>query len=72
LAPSLLGAALKITPGHDVNDYAIGKRYNLPVVNIMNKDATINNYDGNAYAGLDRFVAREKIWEVSERSERAL
>jgi hypothetical protein len=34
--------ALKITPGHDVNDYAIGKRHNLEIMSIMNKDGTIN------------------------------
>ena len=45
--------ALKITPAHDVNDYAIGKRYDLPMINIMNKDATMNAAAG-AYEGLDR------------------
>lgn len=34
--------ALKITPGHDVNDFAIGQRHSLPVVNVMNKDGTMN------------------------------
>jgi valyl-tRNA synthetase len=53
--------ALKVTPGHDFTDYEIAQRHNLPIINIMNKDATLN---GNAgpYAGLDRFVAREKLW----------
>ncbi len=53
--------ALKITPGHDFNDYEIGKRHKLPVINIMNRDATLNDHAG-AYAGLDRFAARDKIW----------
>jgi valyl-tRNA synthetase len=44
--------ALKITPAHDVNDYAIGKRHNLPIINIMNKDASLNELAG-PYAGLD-------------------
>ncbi|KOO27863.1 valyl-tRNA synthetase [Chrysochromulina tobinii] len=53
--------ALKITPAHDVNDYAIGKRHNLPIINIMNKDASLNELAG-PYAGLDRYAAREQLW----------
>jgi valyl-tRNA synthetase len=53
--------ALKITPGHDFNDYTIGQRHNLPLINVMNRDATMNENAGH-YAGLDRFVCREKIW----------
>lgn len=53
--------ALKITPGHDPNDYEIGRRVGLPMLNIMNDDGTLNAAAG-AYAGLDRFVARERIW----------
>lgn len=53
--------ALKITPAHDFNDYEIAKRHNLPLINILNKDATLNEQAGD-YAGLDRFVAREKLW----------
>ena len=49
--------ALKITPAHDVNDYAIGKRHNLPIINIMNKDASLNELAG-PYAGLDRYTRR--------------
>ena len=54
--------ALKITPGHDVNDYEIGKRWDLDIINIMNKDGSINDYDDNKYQGLDRFDCREKLW----------
>jgi valyl-tRNA synthetase len=54
--------ALKITPGHDVNDYELGKKHNLPIINILNKDATINAIGGETYVGLDRFAAREKLW----------
>jgi valyl-tRNA synthetase len=57
--------ALKITPGHDPNDYAIGKRYDLPIINIMNKDGSLNSNAG-VYDGLDRFVARAKLWEDME------
>ncbi len=53
--------ALKITPGHDFNDYEIGLRHNLDIINIMNKDATLNENAG-PYAGLNRFEAREKLW----------
>ena len=53
--------ALKITPGHDPHDYEIAERHNLPVINLLNQDATINE-NGGPYAGLDRFDCREKIW----------
>ncbi len=53
--------ALKITPGHDPNDYEIGERHNLEMINILNKDATLNENAG-PYAGMDRFVARRKLW----------
>ncbi|NDJ77565.1 MAG: valine--tRNA ligase [Chloroflexi bacterium] len=53
--------ALKITPGHDPNDYEIGQRHNLEFINIMNRDATLNENAG-PYAGLDRFEARKKLW----------
>jgi valyl-tRNA synthetase len=51
--------AVKITPAHDPNDYEVGKRHGLPMVNVMNKDATLNDEAG-PYAGLDRFVARKQ------------
>ncbi|KAA3663775.1 MAG: valine--tRNA ligase [Chloroflexi bacterium] len=53
--------ALKVTPGHDPNDFEIGKRHKLEIVNIMNKDATMNENAGD-YAGLDRFECRKKLW----------
>lgn len=58
--------ALKITPGHDPNDYAIGKKFDLPIINIMNKDGSLNENAGS-YNGLDRFDAREKLWEDMEK-----
>jgi valyl-tRNA synthetase len=54
--------ALKVTPGHDFNDYELARRHNLPIVNIMNMDATINA-NGGPYAGMDRFACREKLWQ---------
>jgi valyl-tRNA synthetase len=53
--------ALKITPAHDFNDYAIAQRHNLPMISIFNRDATVND-NGGQYAGLDRFDARAKLW----------
>jgi valyl-tRNA synthetase len=50
--------ALKITPGHDPNDFEIGKKHGLEIVNVMNKDATLNENAG-PYAGLDRFDCRK-------------
>lgn len=57
--------ALKITPGHDPNDYAIGKKFDLPIINIMNKDGSLNDNAGG-YSGIDRFDARTKLWEDME------
>ncbi len=57
--------ALKVTPAHDFNDYELGKKHNLEMINIMNKDATINE-NGGAYANLDRYQAREKFWADME------
>ncbi|MCJ7567244.1 MAG: valine--tRNA ligase [Anaerolineales bacterium] len=57
--------ALKITPGHDPADYEIGQRHNLPVINILNPDATMNDAAG-PYAGLDRFECRKKLWADME------
>ncbi len=59
--------ALKITPAHDPNDYEIGQKHNLPMINILNKDATLNEAAG-PYAGLDRFEAREKLWADMEQA----
>ena len=51
---------VKITPAHDPNDFEVGKRHNLPEINVMNDDATINNLGGK-YAGMDRYEARKAI-----------
>ena len=52
---------VKITPAHDPNDFQVGLRHKLPVINIMNDDGTMNELAGAAYKGLDRFACREKI-----------
>jgi valyl-tRNA synthetase len=51
--------------GHDVNDYEIGKRFGLEIINIMNDDGTLNANAG-AYASLDRFAARKQLWKDME------
>lgn len=51
---------LKITPAHDVNDYHIGQKHNLPSIDIFNDDGTLNEYGGK-YAGMDRFDVRKQI-----------
>ncbi len=51
---------VKITPAHDFNDYEVGKRHNLPLINIFHSDASID-LPGTAYDGLDRFKARKQI-----------
>jgi valyl-tRNA synthetase len=54
--------AVKITPAHDPNDFAAGKRHNLPEINVMTDEAKMSSNAG-VYAGLDRFLARKKIVE---------
>ncbi len=53
---------VKITPAHDPNDFMVGQRHNLPLINIMNDDATMNEKTLH-YEGLDRYEARKKIIE---------
>ena len=56
---------LKITPAHDPNDYALGKKHDLQFINIMNRDATMNANAG-PYEGMDRFDVRERLWQDLE------
>ena len=51
---------VKITPAHDPNDFEVGKRHNLPVINVLNDDATINA-NGGEFEGMDRYEARDII-----------
>ncbi|HEY3310865.1 MAG TPA: valine--tRNA ligase [Anaerolineales bacterium] len=53
--------ALKITPGHDPNDYEIGQRHALPILSMLDKEAKVTEV-GGPYAGLDRFDCRKKLW----------
>ena len=53
--------ALKITPGHDPNDYEIGQRHGLPVLSMLDREAKVTQV-GGPYAGLNRFECRKKLW----------
>ncbi len=53
---------VKITPAHDPNDFMVGERHNLPIINVMNDDGSINE-NGGIFQGLDRYEARKKIVE---------
>ncbi len=57
--------ALKVTPAHDFNDYEIGQRHKLALVNVLNKDASMNANAGK-YAGADRYACRERLWRDME------
>ncbi|MGQ9501365.1 MAG: valine--tRNA ligase, partial [Anaerolineae bacterium] len=57
--------ALKITPGHDPNDFEIGQRHGLPIINVFNPDVTMNENAG-PYAGLDRYECRRRLWADME------
>ena len=54
---------VKITPAHDFNDYEMGKRHNLLIINILTVDASINDEVASNYTGMDRFEARKRIVE---------
>src|SRR5574341_97757 len=54
--------ALKVTPGHDPNDYLIAQRHNLPIISVLDEAAKINE-NGGPYNGQDRFAGRENLWK---------
>lgn len=58
--PTFGTGCVKVTPAHDPNDFEMGKRHNLPFINIMNKDGTLNENAGE-FQGQDRFVARKNV-----------
>jgi len=60
--PEFGTGCVKVTPAHDPNDFEMGKRHDLPFINIMNKDGTLNENAGE-FAGQDRFVARKGVVE---------
>ncbi len=64
--PEFGTGAVKVTPAHDPNDFAIGQRHNLAQINIMDETAKLNENAG-PYAGLDRYAARKKVLEDLEK-----
>jgi len=59
--PKFGSGCVKITPAHDFNDYEVGQRHSLPLINIMNPDASLNDAVPAAYRGLDRTAARTRV-----------
>ena len=59
--PEKGSGAVKITPAHDFNDFKVGQRHHLPMINVMDAFARINDNAPHAYRGLDRFAARKKV-----------
>ncbi|PJB72510.1 MAG: valine--tRNA ligase, partial [Alphaproteobacteria bacterium CG_4_9_14_3_um_filter_47_13] len=67
--PEKGSGAVKITPAHDFNDFEVGKRHDLPMINIFDIDARMNENAPESYQGLDRFDARKKILAELEEME---
>ncbi len=59
--------ALKITPGHDPNDYAIAQRHNLPIISMLDREAKVNE-NGGKFQGQDKFEARKNLWAEMKRA----
>ena len=59
--PNKGSGVVKITPAHDFNDFEVGKRHDLDIINIFNENGSINNNGTKEFEGLDRFEARKKI-----------
>jgi len=65
--PEQGSGAVKITPGHDFNDFEVGRRHGLEVINIFDAEAALNDSVPEAYRGLDRFEARKRVLADLER-----
>jgi valyl-tRNA synthetase len=59
--PEKGSGAVKITPAHDFNDFEVGRRHNLPLINILDEEARLNDQVPEAYRGLDRYEARKRV-----------
>jgi len=59
--PKFGSGCVKITPGHDFNDYEVGRRHSLPIINVFTAEARLNDEAPAAYRGLDRFEARKRV-----------
>ena len=66
--PAFGTGVLKVTPAHDPADFAIGKRHGLPAQSTLNEDGTLNELAGGKYLNVDRFKAREMVWEEARSS----
>jgi len=64
--PEKFTGAVKITPAHDFNDFEVGRRHSLPMINTLNAHACLNENVPPSYQGLDRFLARKKVVEEME------
>ena len=62
--PEMGSGAVKITPAHDFNDFEIGKKHNLELLNILNEDGSLNENCPKEFQGLDRFEARKKVVQL--------
>jgi len=62
VSPEFGTGALKVTPGHDPNDYLIAQRHNLPIISMLDVEAKVNE-NGGKYQGQDRFDARKNLWD---------
>ena len=67
--PTAGSGAVKITPAHDFNDFEVGRRHNLPLINIFDRDAKLNDSVPAAYRGMDRFAARKQVLADLEAAE---
>ncbi len=65
--PEKGSGAVKITPAHDFNDFEVGRRHDLPMINLFDRDARLNENAPAGWQGLDRFEAREKVVAEMER-----
>ncbi len=63
--------ALKVTPGHDPNDYEIGERHGLSLISVLDEAARVNDH-GGPYAGQDRFEARQNLWDDMRAADLAI
>lgn len=64
--PEKGSGAVKITPAHDFNDFEVGKRHDLPMINVFDESACMNENAPEAYQGLDRYDARKKVLQELE------
>ena len=65
--PEFGTGAVKVTPAHDFNDFEVGKRHDLPFINILHPDGSLNEH-GGPFEGMDRFEAREAVKSNSGRN----